>query len=73
MRSRGGGRECRLRVDANMAMTIAEDAICLIERREPWDIELLEQPVGPKACRKWRQSADRRRHRIWPMSQWARR
>ena len=43
------GRECRVRVDANMAMTSAEDAIRLIERLEPYDIELLEQPVGPEA------------------------
>ena len=35
----------RVRVDANMAMTGAKEAIRLVERIEPYDPELLEQPM----------------------------
>lgn len=35
----------RVRVDANMAMASAKEAIRLVERIEPYDPELLEQPM----------------------------
>jgi len=39
------GAEHRVRVDANMAMRSAKEAIRLIERIMPYDPELLEQPM----------------------------
>ncbi|MGH7320305.1 MAG: mandelate racemase/muconate lactonizing enzyme family protein [Candidatus Rokuibacteriota bacterium] len=40
------GPERRLRVDANMAWPSAKQAIRVIRAMEPWDLELVEQPLG---------------------------
>ena len=42
------GPAVRLRVDANMAWTTAKEAIRLIRAMEPWDLELVEQPLPPR-------------------------
>jgi muconate cycloisomerase len=42
------GPEVRLRVDANMAWPTAKEAIRLIRSMEPWDLELVEQPLPPR-------------------------
>jgi muconate cycloisomerase len=39
------GPGVRLRVDANMAWPTAKEAIRLIRAMEPWDLELVEQPL----------------------------
>src|SRR5262249_40613081 len=41
------GPEIRLRVDANMAWSTAKEAIRLIRAMEPWNLELIEQPLPP--------------------------
>jgi muconate cycloisomerase len=42
------GPGVRLRVDANMAWRTAKEAIRLIRAMEPWDLELVEQPLPPR-------------------------
>jgi muconate cycloisomerase len=42
------GPAIRLRVDANMAWPTAKEAIRLIRAMEPWDLELVEQPLPPR-------------------------
>jgi L-alanine-DL-glutamate epimerase-like enolase superfamily enzyme len=42
------GPAVRLRVDANMAWSTAKEAIRLIRAMEPWDLELVEQPLPPR-------------------------
>jgi muconate cycloisomerase len=42
------GPAVRLRVDANMAWPTAKEAIRLIRAMEPWDLELVEQPLPPR-------------------------
>ena len=42
------GPDVRLRVDANMAWPTAKEAIRLIRAMEPWDLELVEQPLPPR-------------------------
>jgi len=42
------GPGVRLRVDANMAWRSAKEAIRLIRAMEPWDLELVEQPLPPR-------------------------
>ena len=42
------GPELRLRVDANMAWPTAKEAIRLIRAMEPWNLELVEQPLPPR-------------------------
>jgi L-alanine-DL-glutamate epimerase-like enolase superfamily enzyme len=42
------GPGVRLRVDANMAWPTAKEAIRLIRAMEPWDLELVEQPLPPR-------------------------
>jgi muconate cycloisomerase len=42
------GSGVRLRVDANMAWPTAKEAIRLIRAMEPWDLELVEQPLPPR-------------------------
>jgi L-Ala-D/L-Glu epimerase / N-acetyl-D-glutamate racemase len=37
-----------LRVDANMAWSTAKEAIRLIRAMEPWELELVEQPLPPR-------------------------
>nr|MCU0987921.1 hypothetical protein [Acetobacteraceae bacterium] len=43
------GPDVKLRVDANMALPTAKDAIRLVAAIERYDIELVEQPLGPRA------------------------
>jgi muconate cycloisomerase len=43
------GPGVKLRVDANMALPTAKDAIRLVAAIERYDIELVEQPLGPRA------------------------
>jgi L-Ala-D/L-Glu epimerase / N-acetyl-D-glutamate racemase len=42
------GPAVRLRVDANMAWSTAKEAIRLIRAMEPWELELVEQPLPPR-------------------------
>jgi L-Ala-D/L-Glu epimerase / N-acetyl-D-glutamate racemase len=42
------GPDVRLRVDANMAWPTAKEAIRLIRAMEPWNLELVEQPLPPR-------------------------
>lgn len=39
----------RVRVDANMAWRSAKEAVAIIRRMEPFDPELIEQPLPPRA------------------------
>lgn len=43
------GPDVRLRVDANMALPTAKDAIRLVAAIDQYDIELVEQPLAPRA------------------------
>jgi muconate cycloisomerase len=43
------GSDVKLRVDANMALPTAKDAIRLVASIDPYDIELVEQPLPPRA------------------------
>jgi muconate cycloisomerase len=42
------GPDVRLRVDANMGWPSAKEAIRLIRSMEPWNLELVEQPLPPR-------------------------